>query len=221
MKILTAHAASDYSEIAREASAVLKAGGVILYPTDTIYGLGVDALSDEAVNKLYALKGRKEDKPIHAMVERVGDFSHFAVVPKEAQILAEHFLPGPLSLVLEKHAHLTTGITKDLSTIGLRVPNHPLCMALCAAFPNPITATSANVSGLETVPTVAAILEQFGERSRYIDLVIDAGVLPPSLPSTVVAVGKESVRILRQGALTETDVWKVLNSDVASWTSRT
>lgn len=211
MLILAAHDASNYIEIAKEASAVLRAGGVILYPTDTIYGLGVDALNDDAVRKLYALKGRKENKPMHSMVKGVEDFAHFAQVPREARVLAERFLPGPLSLVLQKHSHLTTGVTKDFGTIGLRVPNHPLCQALCAAFSNPITATSANVSDLETLPTVDAILEQFGDRSRYIDVVIDVGRLSPSLPSTVVDTSTDPVTILREGALATRTIYETLS----------
>lgn len=198
----------NIEDVAAEAAFILSRGGIVIYPTDTIYGIGVDALDNEAVAKLYALKGRREEKPIHAMISSIRDMEKYGSVSSKTLTLAKHFLPGPLTLVIPKHPHLTTGITADRETIGLRIPDHMLCTALSAQFQNPITSTSANVSGMQTESSVEGILAQFGEKAHDIDLVINAGPLLPSPPSTVVDMTTTSPVILRKGIIPETAIMK-------------
>ncbi|MDO8561398.1 MAG: L-threonylcarbamoyladenylate synthase [bacterium] len=211
-----------------EAVEILRAGGVILFPTDTQYGLGADALSDDAVEKIYAIKGRDERKPIHCIVSDVAMMEKYAEVPDMARMLAGEFLPGGLTLILKKREGIETGIAHGISTIGIRIPNNQFCMKLAKEFGRPFTATSANVSGQKTEHTVEAILEQFGPNNSYsnvlknirirkeempIDLVVDAGELPDSQPSTVVDLsGKEPV-ILREGAIPAADIWNLLGTE--------
>ena len=202
----------------------LAAGGVIIYPTDTLYGLGADALSDKAVGKVYKIKGRDERKPVHAIVADIKMIAKYAEAPDMARMLAKEFLPGPLTLILKKKAGIKTGIARGISKIGFRIPDNKFCLALAKKFGKPITTTSANKSGRKTERTVGAILKQLGigdshsnvlqnVRMRNIDLVIDACELPERQPSTVVDLsGKEPV-ILREGAIPAADIWNLLGTE--------
>lgn len=210
----------------RDAIKALRSGGIILYPTDTLYGLGADALSDKAVGKIYKIKGRDERKPIHAIVADIKMIEKYAELNDMARMLAKEFLPGPLTLILKKKAGIKTGIAKGITKIGFRVPDNAFCLALAKKFGKPFTTTSANRSGVKTERTVKAILEQLGNESHSnvlqnvrmrkgvsISVVIDAGALPERLPSTVVDLsGKEPV-ILREGAIPAADIWNLLGTE--------
>lgn len=183
---------------------------ITLYPTDTVYGLGVDATDAEAVLRLIELKGRptfaeasvgKERKPISIIVSDLEMAEKYAVITPLARKLAEKFLPGKLTLVLEAKDTLPKEITAGTGTVGIRIPNHPVPIRLVRELGKPITATSANVADLPTESTPAKILAQFGKRADLIYQVIDEGGLPESLPSTVVDARGEVPKVLREGAL--------------------
>jgi len=193
--------AGNIGEAVGRAAEVLRAGGVVLYPTDTLYGLGAHAFSDEAVAKVYAIKGRDEKKPVHCVVANLAMVEKYAEVNELARSLAEKFLPGPLTLILKKNQEFTTGIAKEIETIGIRIPKNDYCLALARAFGSPYTTTSANVAGAASERSVAGIVAQLGERAAMIDLAIDAGELPEALPSTVVDVSEGDIRVLREGAV--------------------
>ncbi|MBI2610814.1 threonylcarbamoyl-AMP synthase [Candidatus Kaiserbacteria bacterium] len=192
------------------AAEVLRARGVVLYPTDTLYGLGADALSDEAVAKVRNIKGREEGKPIHCIVADLAMAGKYADVNDSARLLAKEFFPGPLTLVLKRKQGVDMGIARGVGTIGVRVSKNDFCIALAREFGKPYTTTSANVSGEVSERSVQKILTQLGESAKQIDLVIDAGELPPSLPSTVVGVRGQDVVILREGAIPASDIYDVL-----------
>ncbi len=192
------------------AADILSSGGVIIYPTDTLYGLGADALSDGAVAKIYAIKGRDEGKPIHAIVSDMEMAERFAYVNGSARLLAAKFLPGPLTLILKKKTGIETGIARGIDTFGIRIPDNQFCKELVEKFGGPITTTSANRSGMHTMRTVEAILEQLDELASGIGCVIDAGELPQRKPSTVVDCSGERPVILREGAVAAADIWEVL-----------
>ncbi|MDE2021843.1 MAG: threonylcarbamoyl-AMP synthase, partial [Patescibacteria group bacterium] len=179
-------AAGAAEEAVKKAVSVLRRGGMVLYPTDTLYGLGVDAFSDFAVAKIYACKGRSEDKPIHAIVESAEAAAKIGDMNTAAQKLAREFWPGALTLILRYTGSAHEGITRHMKTIGLRVPDHPFCLALAREFKKPYTTTSANRSGMASEHTVDKIVSQLEDAAGYIDLVIDSGELAESLPSTVV-----------------------------------
>jgi L-threonylcarbamoyladenylate synthase len=188
------------------AAEVLRAGGIILYPTDTLYGLGGDAFSDEVFEKICMIKGRDERRPIHAIFPDLMSVEACAVMTPIGEKLARAFLPGPLTLVLEKKKHLTTGITRSLSTIGIRIPRNRFCLSLATAFGRPYTTMSANVSNEKPLSTVAQIISQLGESVAHIDLAIDAGPLSPEMRSTVVDVRGEAPFILRDGVITTQEI---------------
>lgn len=188
-------------EAVAKAAEALRADEVILYPTDTLYGLGADAFSDEAVARLKAIKGRDAKKPIHAIVADIEMAVKYGEINEVAFALAFAYLPGPLTLILKKKAGIDTGIAKGIETIGIRIPNDAFCLALAKEFGRPITTTSANKAGMQPERSVAGIIEQIGDNSRLLDLAIDGGELPERLPSTVVDVSKGEIRILREGAI--------------------
>jgi L-threonylcarbamoyladenylate synthase len=191
----------NIEEAVAQAAEVLRAGGVLLYPTDTLYGLGADSLNREALDKIFAIKGRDEGKPIHSIVAEVDAAAPYAVVSPLAQALSDKLLPGPLTLLLAKTATVPEWAVSGRDTFGIRVPANTFCLALADAFGKPYTATSANKAGQEPMRNVDVILAQLGDAANTIDLIIDAGELPASQPSTVVdARGKEPV-VLRKGAI--------------------
>ncbi|HUO56510.1 MAG TPA: L-threonylcarbamoyladenylate synthase [Candidatus Paceibacterota bacterium] len=190
-----------HEEAAARAADVLKRGGVILYPTDTLYGLGADALSDEAVAKVYEIKGREEGKPTHCIVADLIMAERYAEVNDLARALAKEFLPGPLTLILKKREGIDTGIAKNFETFGIRIPDNPFCLALANLFGEPYTTPSANLAGLVPERSPQAILHQLGANESLISLVVDGSELPPRPSSTVVDASSGDLVILREGAI--------------------
>lgn len=186
-------AALGVTESARLAAKVLKQGGVVLYPTDTLYGLAVDATNPEAMKRLYAVKARDAHKPVSIVVPNIVAMEKFVVLTPEARALAERFLPGALTLVAPGQG--------SGERIGVRIPDDAFCEELSQTFGKPFTATSANISGEPACTTVDAILVQFGARANGIDLVIDDGERGSSMPSTVVSVMADTPEIVREGAI--------------------
>jgi L-threonylcarbamoyladenylate synthase len=198
---------------AAQAAATIRTGGVILYPTDTLYGLGVDALSDEAVAKIYAIKEREEGKPIHCVVSDLEMAARYCEPNDTARLLANQFLPGPLTLILKKKGEIKTGIARGIDTIGIRIPDNQFCLALSHQFDGAITTTSANKSGAEALRRVPDILVQLGASVRNIDLVVDAGELPERLSSTIMDVSSNVPRILREGAIPAEEIKRCIENN--------
>ena len=191
-------------ECVLRASGVLRKGGVIVYPTDTLYGLGADAFSDESVEKIYAIKGRDPQKPIHAVFADLAMVEEYAIVNDAARKLAAEFLPGPLTMVLQKKPGITGGIG-NVETIGVRIPDNDFCLELAKTYGKPFTTTSANKAGVDPESEIQKIMNQLG---GSVDLVIDGGVLPMSAPSTVVNLLSGVPVILREGAIPSAQILK-------------
>lgn len=202
--------AHNIAEMAKEAAGVLSHAGVILYPTDTLYGLGADAFSDAAVDKVYDIKGRDINKPIHAVFANVDMIEEYAQINDIGHALIEAFLPGPITIVFRKKPGIETGIARMIDTIGVRIPDNMFCVETAQAFGKPYTTTSANMAGFVTGRTTQEILEQFGEKKALIDLVVDAGELPQRKPSTVVDVSSGKLVILREGAISKSEILKAI-----------
>ncbi len=189
-------------ESAKRASLILKAGGIVLYPTDTVYGLAVDAENGEALQRLKELKGRDAKKPISILVGDISMMEMYADVPDTARTLAEKHLPGALTLVLRAKETVSKEIAED-GTVGVRIPKDEFCLALSEAFGKAYTTTSANVAGEPTLSTVEEILAQFGEKKSAIALVVDDGLRNSGVSSTVVSCTGEVPEVLREGALSK------------------
>ncbi len=188
------------------AAGVLRRGGVIIYPTDTLYGLGADSLNAGAVRKVFRIKGRESDEPLSNIVLNMDMTEQYAYVTPHARVLAEAFLPGPLTLILKKREGVRGAVGGGASTFGVRVPASEFCLKLAERFGGPYTSTSANISGEESGQSVEEILEQLGDGAALIDLVIDGGTLESRTPSTIVDVTGERARILREGVIPREDI---------------
>ncbi len=187
------------TSLARAAS-VLRAGGLVAFPTETVYGLGAVATDRAAVARIFAAKGRAATNPV---IVHVADIASARTLvrawPPQAQRLAEQFWPGPLTLVLPKTDLVPEIVTAGGPTVGLRVPAHPLALALVRATGRPIAAPSANRSQCISPTTAAHVLKQLTGR---IDLVIDGGAAPGGLESTVLDLSDNKPRLLRPGLVT-------------------
>ncbi len=178
---------------------VIKAGGVIAYPTDTFYGLGADPDNAAAVRRLFAIKGRQADRPILLLIKDVAQVQQWAaeISPEAEELMRKHW-PGPLTLVFKAKERVLPEVTARTGTIGLRVPGNAVTRQLLAFLGTALTGTSANVSGGPSPKTA----EDAGEAAgSAVDLIIDGGMTAGGKPSTVVDVSAGKVIVLREGAI--------------------
>jgi len=186
-------------EAIAEAVRVLRAHGLVAFPTDTVYGLGACAFEAQAVERLYTAKGRPEGKAIAVLLGRPEEIDLVAVeVPPLARRLAARFWPGPLTLVLARRAALPDVLTSGGMTVAVRVPGHALTRALVDALATPLAASSANLSGQPDPVSADEVLEQLGGR---IDLVLDGGPCSGGKPSTVIDLTVQPPALLRPGPI--------------------
>ena len=195
---------ADAAAIA-EAAAILKAGGLVAFPTETVYGLGADAGNDRAVARLFEAKGRPRFNPLIVHVATAADAARLADRDARAAALAARFWPGPLTLVMKRRADCGVSLlaSAGLDTLAVRVPDHPTAQALLKAVGRPIAAPSANRSGTLS-PTIAAHV-MAGLDGR-VDLVLDGGQCPVGLESTIVDLSVTPPALLRPGGLAAADI---------------
>jgi L-threonylcarbamoyladenylate synthase len=196
-----------------EAARILAAGGLVAFPTETVYGLGADATDGSAVARLYAAKGRPSFNPLIAHVTDAAAARRLARFEADAARLAEAFWPGPLTLVLPKadSCPVSELATAGLDTIAVRVPRHAVAQELLAAFGRPVVAPSANRSGHVSPTTAAHVLADLSGR---VDLIVDGGATPVGVESTIVAcLGEPS--LLRPGGVPREDIERVLGHPLA------
>ena len=193
-----------------KAAGTMRLGGVILYPTDTLYGLGADAFSDVAVDKIYAIKDRDSRKPIHCICADIVMIEEYSELNDAARKLAQKFLPGALTLVLKKRSGANSGIGREMDTIGVRIPDNSFCIETARSLGRPFTATSANRANSSPEFSLEKILEQLGGSIGQLGLVIDAGALSLRPPSTVVNLVSGHPVILREGAISREEIAKAV-----------
>lgn len=185
-------------DMVEEAAAAIRGGEIVAFPTETYYGLAVDACNEAALERLFALKGRGLEKASALLVADLSMFAKLcASVPERARSLAADHWPGPLTIALPARPGLPAGIVTD-GFVAARASSHPLAAALLAAVGAPITATSANRAGAAPPRNAAEVAAQFGAEPV---LLLDGGPTPGGPPSTVVRVRGDVVEILRQGAI--------------------
>lgn len=177
---------------------------IILYPTETIYALGVNAFDKESLAKLFSLKGREETKAVSVLVRDLADIERYAFFEPKAQILAKKWLPGPFTLVLRARDEVPRSLIALDGTLGFRISSDQIAQKLISDFMEeyqaPLTCTSANLSGQPTMATVPEILAQFSDQSQLIDKIYDDGARSGQ-SSTVVQVIDNEVKVLRQGVI--------------------
>jgi L-threonylcarbamoyladenylate synthase len=192
----------------RKAAEILRAGGLVAFPTETVYGLGADAASEQAVARLYAVKGRPADHPVIVhFAEAQAAFAWARDVPEAAAELAQRFWPGPLTLILKRSALAKDFVTGGQDTVGLRVPSHPLAQQLLKAFSGPIAAPSANRFGRVSPTTAAHVRDDLG---GDVDLVLEGGPSEVGIESTIVDLSGGRAALLRPGRVTRAAIEAVV-----------
>ena len=189
------------------AAFVIRRGGIVAFPTDTVYGLGVDVFNVEAVKKVYCVKGREEQKPIGILISDERELCDLVgEIPESAKVLMRKFWPGALTLILSAGG-VNNLLTSGSGTIGVRIPDSGIALSLIRESGVPVTSTSANLSGRASASCVEEVL---GQLDGKIDMVIDGGSLDSSVPSTVVDLTKGDLRILREGKVSRAALERVL-----------
>jgi len=197
-----------------QAANCLRAGELVAFPTETVYGLGADALNAEAVARIYAAKGRPADHPLivhgadgHTLLR----LAHR--VPVMARVLAERFWPGPLTLVLPRVSAVPDAVTGGQDTVALRVPDHPVALELLAAFGGPVAAPSANRYGRISPTTAAHVRDELG---TAVDFILDGGPCRVGMESTIVDLSSDTPRLLRTGGLARAAIEATLGLTLAA-----
>ncbi|MBU0707538.1 threonylcarbamoyl-AMP synthase [Patescibacteria group bacterium] len=197
---------SNLSQAVGQASKVLKQGGVVVYPTETVYGLGADPFNQSAVVKVLKIKERADDKGIILLVANRQQLDRIAtVVPEEEQLINKYW-PGPLTLILKKSKQLSELISGGRQSIAVRQSKHHFVTELFRLYDQPLISTSANLTGQTSCYTIEEVLEQFKGKTNIPDLIIDAGRLPKKPPSTIVEIIDRQINILRQGEIVISDI---------------
>ncbi|MCD8509788.1 MAG: threonylcarbamoyl-AMP synthase [Bacillus sp. (in: Bacteria)] len=194
----------------QQAAKALNNDEVVAFPTETVYGLGGNAFSDKAIQQIFQAKGRPSDNPliVHiAHVDQLNDYVHS--IPNHAKKLMDAFWPGPLTIVLEHKGNLSTKVTAGLTTVAVRMPDHPIALALIHASGLPLAAPSANTSGKPS-PTTADHVYQ--DLKDIVPIIIDGGATGVGVESTVVDCTEEVVTILRPGGITKEAMEKVVGN---------
>ncbi|MBQ9279545.1 MAG: threonylcarbamoyl-AMP synthase [Clostridia bacterium] len=192
-----------------EAAKVIKNGGIVLFPTETVYGIGANALNDEAVEKIFIAKGRAQDNPL---ILHISDREMLAQIVEDVSEmeyrLMNAFWPGPFTIILNKKEGIANVATCHGNTVGVRMPSNPIAQELIREAGVPIAAPSANISGKPSGTKLSDIFEELKDK---VDYMIDGGETDIGLESTVVRVIEDEVRILRPGKITQEDIEKVMN----------
>jgi L-threonylcarbamoyladenylate synthase len=197
----------------RKAAEILRAGGLVAFPTETVYGLGADATSQTAVARLYAVKRRPSEHPVIVHFSSPDQaFAWGREVPAAAKKLAEKFWPGPLTLILKRSGRAKDFVTGGQETVGLRVPSHPVAQNLLKEFGGAIAAPSANRFGLVSPTSAAHVREDLG---KDVDLVIEGGPSEVGIESTILDLSGAAPVLLRPGHISREDLRRVLGIDVS------
>jgi L-threonylcarbamoyladenylate synthase len=197
---------SQSSEAVPQALSILRSGGLVAFPTDTVYGVGAPAFDGRAVESIYSAKDRPVEKAIPVLIGNLEDLDKVGInISDAAHKLVVRFWPGPLTILVPKRADLPVAVSAT-GTVGVRVPDHEVARALLRAA-GPLAVTSANISGGQSPVTAQEVYEQLGGR---IALILDGGKTPGGVPSTLVDSTTPEVRVLREGPISLEEILSVL-----------
>ena len=196
MKTIVIKGDKPTKKLIEKAVDILKNGGLIVYPTETCYGIGCDALNENAVEKVYRVKKREKKKPISIIVSSLEMMRKYGKITKEVEYLVKKFMPGPLTIVVEKKRTIPDILNPK--EIAFRISSHPIAQQLVKELDKPITATSANISGSKPIYSSEEIVKIFNGK---VDMIIDSGNLPLIQPSTIIRVKKSKIELIREGAI--------------------
>jgi L-threonylcarbamoyladenylate synthase len=193
-----------------EAANKIRTGGIVIYPTDTVYGLGCDPFNVNAVARLIKVKGDRQ-KPLPILCQTISDVKRVAHFTEEAQRLADAFWPGPLTLVLKRKTVVPNIVTTGLDSVGVRIPRHEVALELIGHSGGCLIGTSANISGQKSPVTVEEITQKLGSS---VDMIIDAGATPLRKESTVIDLISKKPRLLRAGPVSAEAIASILGVQI-------
>jgi L-threonylcarbamoyladenylate synthase len=206
-------------KIVAKAVEVLKGGGLVVYPTETCYGIGADATNKKAVEKLLAYKARREGKPFSVVMAEKAMAKEYIELNDMAENIYDNYLPGPLTVVSKSLGGVVKEVESESGTLGVRVPAYPLVLEISKVFGKPFTATSANMSYDPKPYSVEALLKDLPEKKKkLIDLIIDGGKLPKNEASTVVDTTLNTMNVLREGKVSFKKSLKEKNAELSAYT---
>ncbi len=196
------------------AVAILRAGGLVAFPTETVYGLGADALNSAAIKKVFAAKGRPHDHPLIVHIADASQLKDWVrEIPSAAHMLAQKFWPGPLTLILNRAAHVSDLVTGGQDTVALRVPSHPVAQALLQGFGGGVVGPSANRFGHVSATTADHVRQEFG---TAVDCVLDGGACEVGIESTIIDLSGDKPALLRPGCITAAQIEAALGVPLAA-----
>jgi L-threonylcarbamoyladenylate synthase len=209
--VLKVDATKPNPEDIEKAVDVLKKGGLVAFPTDTVYGIGADVFNKDAVERIFSAKGRDSRKPLQVLIADKTDLSFIA--DNQSDILhrlVDKFMPGALTIVMSAKSDFPKWVTCGLDTVGVRMPANVLALEMIKAFGRPIAATSANISGMPDPKDAQQVLEYLDGK---LDLILDGGAPTDNIPSTVIDISVNPPRILRHGVIPEDK----LRKEIEKW----
>jgi len=193
--MLSINSENPQMRLIRKAVDTLRDGGIIIYPTDTAYGMGCDLFNRRAIEKIYEIKQRNTKQPFSFVCADLSDISRYAIVTNYAYKVMKHYLPGPYTFILEASRMVPKILLMKRKAVGIRVPDNRICLTLVKEFGNPIISTTVTSAPGEAMTDPTDMTERFGNR---VDLVIDGGIMGPEL-SSVVSLVDDTPEVLREG----------------------
>ena len=187
-----------------EVALTLQNGGLVIFPTETLYGLACLASNEKALKKIFSVKNRAPVKPLPVMVSSISEISGLvSEFPEKGKILAKRFWPGPLTLIMKSSPSLSPIITSGGNTVGIRIPDHQFTLRLLKQVGEPMAVTSANISEEENILLISDIIRHF---EKKVDIIVDGGPLNYGIQSTVVDITKDNPVVLRKGKISEQEI---------------
>ena len=186
---------------------ILKDGGIAVFPTETVYGVGADVFNEKAVERLYTAKCRPKEKALLCHLYSVEQAGEIGYLDDTAKALIKAFTPGPLTVIVKKKPRIGDNVTSGMDTVGLRFPSNNVFLSLAKQCGFPIAATSANISGEASPAEAESVMRSLGDR---VDAIIDSGLTPVGVPSTIISLAENKPVILRRGSVTEDMIKEVI-----------
>ena len=177
---------------------IIKKGGIVIFPTDTVYGIASNIDDEKAISNLFELKGRNDNKPICVLTSSVNKIEKVAYIKNKELELITKYMPGALTIILDKKEDISNRLTSNLQTIGVRIPNNEIALNILKYIEKPLATTSANLSGNQPATKLEELVDEFNGK---VDIIIDGGITDLKQSSTIIKVENNEIKVLREGTV--------------------